>query len=189
MPERDRLIDRWQRAATVPAGQGGAVAVLTIWFPGCYLSEDIPNPTKQSRWLPAPPPGQVRAVQLLITRETEQELARVATQSPWDVVEYHAMRGGEALAIRTWCEPWPETDVIVEASQGAKSDLAFPINPALGTSRPVMLSIFRRTEELECIEYAGHRLPPGTARSLFPEADSLDRNGIIHSTEILKGLA
>jgi hypothetical protein len=70
----DRVIQRWTRAETLPAGKGRGIAILTVILPEAHLSPDISSTTKQAAWLPAPLPGEARFLQALFTQEGEQDV-------------------------------------------------------------------------------------------------------------------
>lgn len=174
----DRVFHRWNRAETSPAGEGKAVAVLSVIFPEGHLSPDLPATAKKGIWLPAPVRGEARILQVLFTREGEEEVRRQLMGAGHSLVLYHGLPNGEAVAIRSWANEFEQRDLIVEASHGVPRDLVLPSVFEVGVKRPVGLTMYLQPDEMRCIELSGYWVAAGEARRCFPMADTLSRNEI-----------
>lgn len=174
----DRVFDRWYRAETAPVGEGRAVAVLTIYFPECHLSADLPTTTKNVSWLPTPDEGGVRGVQICFTRESDDEVRRLICPHEQQLVAHHQLPNGERVFIRSWASTWEQPDLILPASHGATKDIACPAAHVPGPSRSVSLTLYKRPEELQCFELTGFYLPAGEALRTYPGAHRFDRNEV-----------
>jgi hypothetical protein len=100
LPSRmtDRVIERWRRDETPPAGEHQAVALLTIFLPGNHLSPDLATSPKEVIWLGAPPQNFVRIVQLLLPNETASTVEqRVALLK--QLVVSHALPDGQNVIL------------------------------------------------------------------------------------------
>jgi hypothetical protein len=176
-------IERWERAKTAPAGKGGAVSVLMIFFSEGHLSSDLPTETsKPVIWLDAPPAGAVRIVRVAFTNETEANVSRMVEGAGQELVFHHCLPNGEGVIIYTWTNPWSQADLVVPASHDTVEDIVFPTSHQEGIALPVMLTMYVRREELRCFELTGFRLPCGEGLRRFPQADTLSRNEVLHSS-------
>jgi len=176
-------IERWERAKTAPAGKGEAVSVLMIFFPEVHLSADVPTETsKPVIWLDAPLAGAVRIVRVAFTNETEADVARMVESTGQQLVFHHRLPNGEGVIICSWTNPWAQADLIVPASHNTMEDIVFPASHQEGIGRPVMLTMYARREELRCFELTGFRLPCGEGLRRYPQADTLARNEVLHSS-------
>jgi hypothetical protein len=61
----DRVMQKWRRAPTPPAGTGGASCVFRLHFPTDYLSTALEKPRKSVTWLPAPQ-GATQVVEIAV---------------------------------------------------------------------------------------------------------------------------
>jgi hypothetical protein len=174
----DRVLDSWRRAETPTAGQMKAVAVLTIFFAGSHLSPDLPTTSKKVIRLDAPSDSAVRIVQLFFTRDSQAEVLRLIEDAGQQLIFQHCLPNGEGVVIRSWANSWEQPDIIMPASHGTTEDMIFPATYETGIARPVVLTMYVRSDELRCFELTGFRLPAGEARRRFPQADTFSRNGV-----------
>jgi hypothetical protein len=176
---QDRVFNRWTRAETVPAGQGQAVAVLTVFFPEGHLSPDLPSTAKKAIWLPPPLPGEARFLQLLLTREKEKNLQKLFVNAGHFLVAYHGLPNGEAVAIRSWAHEFEQRDLIVEAGHGVQRDLVLPSHFEVGVDRHVGFTTYSQPDEMRCLELSGYWVTAGEARRRFPGADTFSRTTLV----------
>ena len=175
----NRVLNRWTRDETPPAGQRQAVAVLTVFFPDGHLSPDLPSTTKKATWLPPPMPGEARFLQVLFTRDKEEDVRELFLSAGHSFVAYHMLPNGEAVAIRSWANEFEQRDLIVEASHGAPLDLVLPSRFEIGVGRQVGFTVYVQSDEMRCIELSGYWVTAGEARRRFPMADTFSRSAVI----------
>jgi hypothetical protein len=175
----DRVLHRWTRAETLPAGQSQAVAVLTVFFPEAHLSPDLPRSAKKVLWLPPPMPSEARFLQVLFTREKKEDVRAMFEKSGHLFVAYHSLPNGESIAIRSWANEFERRDLIVEAGHGVPRDLVLPSGFENGVKRPVAFTTYSQVDEMRCLELSGYWVPAGEARRRFPVADRISRTLII----------
>jgi hypothetical protein len=176
---QDRVLQRWTRAETLPAGQGQAVAVLTVFFPESHLSPDLPSAAKRAIWLPPPAPGEARFLQVLLTREKEEDTRKLLVSAGHLLVAYHGLPNGEAVVIRSWANEFEQRDLIIEASHGVPRDLVLPSHFEVGVARPVGFTTYSQPDEMRCLELSGYWVTAGEARRRFPRADTFSRTVVV----------
>jgi hypothetical protein len=176
---QDRVFLRWVRAETPPAGQKQAVAVLTVFFPEGHLSPDLPSTAKRAIWLPPPSPGEARFLQVLLTREEEEDTRKLLVNAGHLLIAYHSLPNGEAVAIRSWANEFEQRDLIIEASHGVSQDLVLPSRFEVGLARPVAFTTYSQPDEMRCLELTGYWVTAGEARRRFPGADTFSRTMVV----------
>lgn len=181
-----RLIQKWNRAATVPAGTLGAVALVSWIIPEACLSPHLPKPKKNPTWIAPPDAGHAVTIQLLQTRETAGDLEAMLHASH-SLIWTAALPNGETLAIRTFQHPWEGNDVVVPANMAAQRDLILPRIYADEPPRSVAFSLFLQPEEAVVIQLSGYWADAGQGLVLYPNADTVTHTSVIQSTKSVAG--
>ena len=182
----DRLLQRWNRAATVPAGRSEAVALLSLVIPEACLSPHLTKSRKKPKWIAAPEAGNAITIQLLLTREAVGDLEAMLPANH-SLIWTAALPNGETLAIRTFQHPWDGNDVVLPANMAAERDLVLPRIFADEPPRSVAFLLFLQPEEAVVFQLSGFWADAGQGLVLFPSADTITRANVIQSTKGVDG--
>lgn len=175
----DRVMHRWRRADTPPAQTGRATAVLSIDFPAAHLTESLSVPTKKITWIPAAPLGNSVNIQLMYTNDTQDEFEQQIAPSGRELLHFHSLPNGEAMAITRAIRIWECETIIMGVRPGDEKEIVLPGVPTPGRERPILVSVYHQPDELCCYEFSGFELPVGQGRTLFPDAGVLSRDRIL----------
>lgn len=175
----DRVLHRWNRAATLPAGSLNAVAVLSIIFPTAHLSECMAAPNKTVKWVKSARSDSSKVVHLLFTRESEATLGQLFADEESELIAYQQLPNGEAFVVRTSIAAWKGKTLIVNAVEGENEDLVLPHFATPQQARPINMSFFLQPDEMRCFELTGFKMPVGKAALVFRDADNLSNRKII----------
>jgi hypothetical protein len=178
----DRVIEKWQRVALPPRGEGKGSLLLSVSFPTAHLSSDVAVPTKPVIWIAPSGIDRSKIVQLLLTNETVE--AATALLKDGSVLASHIIPHGETLILFAFDSDWVGHDLVMPAGFHEPDDFVFPADTQSMTTRPIRLTIFRPVRDgdgdcLNCEELGGYRLPAGEASVRFPDAHRLSRNLVL----------
>lgn len=182
----DRVLHKWNRAATVPTGRSGAVALLSLVIPEAHLSSHLTKSKKKPAWIAAPEAEHAVTIQLLLTRETAGDLEaklHVSDTLFWTA----ALPNGETIAIRTFQRPWEGNDLVVPANVAAGRDLVLPRTYSDEPPRSVAFFLFSQPEEAVVFQLSGYWVDAGQGLVLFPSADTITRTNVTQSTKGVDG--
>jgi hypothetical protein len=183
----DRVMDRWIRAETMPAGSRSVVRLLSVGFPSGHVAA-TPNPIKKSvLLLDSAAPGRARGFELALTKEprstitalVEQGLANIHAR----VLATHQILTGETLVLFSTETESKFDGLIVPSSMHEVDDLVFPSAGPPADRTPLMfLTLYTLPKTgadcLMALELAGFRVPKGQAKVLYPNAGQLTRQRV-----------
>jgi hypothetical protein len=169
----DRKITSWRRKQTPPAGSGQASCVFEICFPTDYLSTALGTLKKPVIWLTVAPSHAATVLEMVFTRETEQDLQEVVLQGNRSLVFYAELPNGEGFAVLRGDASFGGENFLVPASHYENEDIVFSTADPSNTGRPLRMTLFnnpRENDRMTAWEYGGYRarrLLPGLGLSSF----------------------
>lgn len=163
----NRLIHRWRRADTPPAGSGRACLLLRVGIATDYLSTALEVPTRKITWIPAASSGRTRVICVLLTNDTEERL-RHDLGKECDVVAYQRLPNSEAVAVMTNIADSNEKGFVIPSSHHQNRNIIISANDPCNTGRPIRFFIESDPKDGDCQEiwelggyYHDGSLPPG----------------------------
>jgi len=180
----DRVLNRWERLKTPPVSKKKIVVGLEVGFPSNQLSNQLEATAKKVSWIPAAPAGFTTIVQIIYTKDTEAGLATLLAPLSTQLVAYHRLPNGEAVAVVSFEQVDTFTGIIMPASMGERRDLVVPMqgNPAI--KRPIGLTLFDgargRSSYLSCLELTGFFVPAGMGSIICPGTGAFSRDAPPH---------
>jgi hypothetical protein len=135
----DRLMFKWNRAATPAAGSGGASRVAWIAIPSDYLSQ-----TSESKAgtlvIAAAPANRATYIEVGYTRESQAFVLGAFNENLRQLHSYTQLPGGEAAFVCSYHSDWENSDLNSPAAPGSViPDLLCSANDPKGTGRPYRL--------------------------------------------------
>jgi hypothetical protein len=165
----DRVLDRWTRAETPPAGTNRMVRLLSICFPGGHITPSTVSTKKPTILLEPAVPGRSKNLEVALTNDPpaivaaliEQRLAKVSAV----VLATHKMPNGETLVLFSCDTEHHLGDLIMPAGMHEPDDLVFPLTGSTGQPIPIFLTTYIRPQGdddcFTCFELMGFRVPGG----------------------------
>ena len=175
----DRVLQRWTRAPTQPAGTEGAVKVLTIIFPQAHLSGG-PETTKRVTWLVAPTsPNMAACAMLIYTNDSEGDVRALFARHGSALVAYHGLPNGEAIAILSYDHSLLLATALGVGDPTDPMVVVMPNYPTPAVARTTKVTLMNQPDELVCVELTGFKLGRQAAEQMYPDADRLERVQVI----------
>ena len=132
----DRLMYKWNRAKTPPAGEMGGARVAILAFPSDYLSCSNCNGVDDLEWIPAAKAGDATYVEIVYTNESEESIHGISTER--NLLSYTKLPNSEAVCIFSYFSDWENSDLTMPGN-GEVADLLFSDKDPCNTGRPVRL--------------------------------------------------
>lgn len=158
----DRVIFRWKRAITPPAGRGGASRVAGIAFPTDFLSRRQEQNENKIVWIPAASSGGATYIEMAYTSEPEKSVQHAFSENLRCLHSYTPLPGGEAFFVSSYHSDWKNVDLRSPPAEGSIfPELFFSANDPFDTGRPIRIRFGPRANDGDALvlqELGGYKV-------------------------------
>ena len=161
----DRVIHRWRRAPTAPAGANGIAYALTASFPTDVLSTAHPMESKPVTWIAAAPAGRITVVEFVFTQENQQAVETIAAAAQRKLISYTRLPNGDAFVVSSTSGEWKGENFTAAVNFQKERDFVVSREDPERTGRPARFTTFNQPKDGEPMlvwEYGAYTVPKGT---------------------------
>jgi hypothetical protein len=164
---KDRVVQKWRRKPTPPAGTGEGSRAIWLAFPTDYLggTQLIDGVTR----IEAAPSGQATFVEMFFTNENERTVIE-AFGTTYNLIADTYLANGEAFVVRSSIDRWDNKDLRMPASHHEHRDFYFTASLPPGVKRHLDIRMSRPPKDddaLSITELSGYAVPAGTPFQLI----------------------
>lgn len=158
----DRVMSRWNRDPTPPAGSQQATLALRLTIPTDFLSTALAKPTKRITWIAPAGSHMSTVIEMFFTSDAESDFNKLISVTGRILLFFVTLPNGENFSVTTKTAPFPGQEFRLPPSHGHVNDMVFSKQPEAIPGRPLRLTMFSQPNDggtLDAWEYGGYKNP------------------------------